>query len=235
MPAGSPRVSFGICISWLCLPRTPKAAWGAGSGSGEVRDEDGGGRGADVAEVWGLAPHLGSTRGAGRPGWVSRGHVGGMAQGPVGSQPPVGPSHCRRACPRSKAACSRGAPAQLAEGENFQKPRPGCVSDGCRTFPDLLPCPFPRRILLVLGEQTPPHLPAALLALAHLTPRDEPRLFFSLGWEKTAGFGVAGLAAGRHCLRRRQTGSGGGTFPSWKAGSDYVFARSLKITGRSLL
>lgn len=62
-----------------------------------------------------------------------------------------------------------------------------------------------------------------------------PIVFLPSGWEKTAVFGVAGLAAGRHCLRRRQTGSGGGTFPSWKAGSDYVFARSLKITGRSLL
>ena len=241
-----------------------------------LEDEDGGGRGADVTAVPSLlgehpglgfgsaASHLGSTGGAGNLGSLSDGfptgtYMQGTLQSPVGSHPCVGRGHprCRAAraepgcggCPRRKGCLLSlsSCLASVADGaENFQKLYPGCVSYGCRTFPDPFLYPFPGASLLLApgGGCTPPLLPAALRSCG---TRDIPSCVLVvnpswMGGRGAADFGVAGLGAGRHCLRReqagRQAGSGGGTFPSWKAGSDYVFARmtrSLKITGRSLL
>lgn len=84
---------------------------------------------------------------------------------------------------------------------------------------------FPRSAL----DRGARDIPSCVLVVNHVNP--------TLA-EGAAGFGVAVLGARRHCLGREQAGSGGGTFPSWKAGSDYVFVRmtwSLKITGRSPL
>lgn len=164
---------------------------------------------------------------------MSRGH-GGMAHSPVGSQPPVGPSHCGE----DALGARLPAPAELLPSSPGLKTSRNSSRLRFRWLPDFsgpASLPFPRRILLVLGEQTRPRLPAALLAVHLSHPGAVHRVFFPPWMGENSGCRGGWAGSRQHCLRRRQTGSGGGTFPSWKAGSDYVFARSLKITGRSLL
>lgn len=133
---------------------------------------------------WAPTPHLGQGHPHCRVTWVEPAH---------GEHPR------RKGCPLSLSSC----PASVAVGaENFQKLHPGCVSDGCRTFPDSF---LGALLLLAPGGgggcvcDQPPLLPAALRTVALVTsqavswlfPPNLPRMGGAVG------FGVAGLGAGR--------------------------------------
>lgn len=195
MPAAAraPRRSFGICISWPCLPFTPKSCLGSrlwkrgGAGCRWRRKRS---RCSPGLRFGSAGSRLGE-------GWAGLGvpRARGMAHSPVGSQPPVGPRHCGE----DALGARLPAPAELLPSSPGLKTSRNSSRLRFRWLPDFsgpASLPFPRRILLVLGEQTRPRLPAALLAVHLAHPGAVHRVFFLPGWEKTAGVGVAGLAAG---------------------------------------
>lgn len=139
-----------------------------------------GGRGADVTTVSLLlgdhpslgfgsaASHVGSTGGTGT--WAHSAVAFPLRQGTlqhlVGSCPCVGwgHPHCHitwvllghRGCPR-RTGCLLSlsfCPASVAVwAENFQKRHPGCISYGCRTFPDLFLYLVPDTLLLLARRE----------------------------------------------------------------------------------